>query len=291
MNHQRAIEHYNNGLQHAKDGNWDEAMEFFSKAIAENPQHVNSYNVLGKVYVQKGKVGAARRCWRKALRIDPDNTTARQCLTETGGGFGQIQVRKLLWPAVVATFLVALIISNSVLLRRIGDLEAKLTTDTTDQETRQNGAANPTEENSIHGQPKKLPQLDTDSQVTEAYNQALADCRSGDYDQAMEVFRQVLEYPQPHQLKDNAQYWLAECYYAQKNYTRALEEFQKVKVLFPKGNKVFDAELKVVYSYYKLNRMEEARKQFLQLSKDWPQQQYQSRMAPLSEEIRLGQTH
>ena len=284
MNHQSAIENYNNGLQHAKDGNWDEAIRFLSETIAEDPRHVNSYNVLGKVYAQKGEFRTARKCWRKVLRIDPDNTTARQCLAEAGGRrFSQIQVRKLLWPAVVIISLAVLAITNSILLHRIGDLEAKLMPG---QEAPQNKSANSAEKPSVRGRPKILAQLDTDSQVTEAYNKALADCRSGYYDQAMEVFRQVLEYPQIHQLKDNAQYWLAECYYVQKNYTLALEEFQKVKELFPEGNKVFDAELKVVYSYYKQGRIEEARKRFLQLSKDWPQQQYQSRIALLPEEVR-----
>ena len=283
MNHQRAIEHYNNGLQYAKEEKWDEAIEFLGKAITENPEHVNSYNVLGKVYIQKDDVNAARKCWRKVSKIDPENATARQCLTKIGKGFGQIHARKLLWLAIVAISLAPLIITSSILLRRISDLKAELTTATSTQKIDQNNSATTTEE--VYAQPTILMRLETDSHVTEAYSQALADCRSGHYDQAIEVFQQILRYSQPHELKDNAQYWLGECYYAQKKYDRALEEYQKIKRLFPQANKVFDAELKIAYSYYNLGRIEEARQQLLQLSKDWPQQQYQSRMAPLAKAI------
>jgi len=288
MNHQLTIEHYNNGLQYAKEGKWDEAIEFLSKAITENPEHVNSYNVLGKVYIQKDDVNAARKCWRKVSKIDPDNATARQCLAKIGKGFDQIHARKLLWSAIIAISLAALIITSFIFLRRIGDLKAKLTTVTTTQKIQQNKPATMTGE--IYVQPTILLRLETDSQVTEAYTQALADCRSGHYDQAIEVFQQILRYSQPHQLKDNAQYWLGECYYAQQKYDQALEEYQKIKRLFPQANKVFDAELKIAYSYYNLGSIEEARQQLLQLSKDWPQQQYRSRLAPLTKAIQSGQT-
>ena len=136
---------------------------------------------------------------------------------------------------------------------------------------------------------EQLPELKTGSEVAEAYNRALSDCMSGQYNQAIEIFRQVLRYQQPHELKDNAQYWLAECYYAQKRYIQALAEFRKVKERFPKADKVFDAELKIAYTYYKLNRFEAARHRLLQLSKDWQQEQYQSKIAVLSEKIEADQ--
>ena len=131
-----------------------------------------------------------------------------------------------------------------------------------------------------------LPKFETDQQVTEAYDQALADCKSEHYNRAIEIFQRILRYLRPHELKDNAQYWLAECYYAQKKYNTALAEFQKVKQYFPKANKVFDAELKVAYSYYKLGSIQEARQQLSQISRDWPEQEYRVRTVPLLEKIR-----
>jgi tetratricopeptide (TPR) repeat protein len=126
MNHQLAIEHYNNGLQYAKQEKWDEALELLNKAIAEDPKHVNSYNILGKVYINKGELDAARGCWRMALRIDPGNTTAKQCLAAAGKRSIRIRAKALLWPAVVVILLAALIATNSILLGRISNLETKL---------------------------------------------------------------------------------------------------------------------------------------------------------------------
>lgn len=320
MNHQLAIEYYNNGLQHAKEKKWDEALELFNKAIAEDPKHVNSYNVLGKVYIQKGELDAARRCWRMALRIDPDNVTAKQCLAAAGKGSVLARVRMLLWPAVVVILLAALITTNSILVRRIGNLKTELakaaavktqdsrtpaTQDPRDQEIQsvKPDTGYSSEESSIQQPAASIQKVTeppvrathaspptTASQVTEAYNQALAACMSGQYSQAMETFGQILEYPSPHELKDNAQYWLAECYYAQKKYVQALAEFQRVKEYFPKAGKVFDAELKIAYTYYKLGRIEEAKQNLSQLSKNWPQQQYQSKITVLSKEIQSSQS-
>jgi len=303
MNHQRVSEHYNEGLQCARDGNWNGAIEFLSKAIVGNPSHVNSYNVLGKVYIQKDEVSAARKCWQAALKADPGNATARQCLAKAGKGFDQFQFRRLLWPALVVISLSALVIVSSVLLGRIDNLETKLAAATTaqitgdvpvllestTQEAGHNESDRMTGEAATHSQATILPQLQKDSQVTEAYHQALADCRSQHYSQAMEVFRQILRYSGTHDLKDNAQYWLAECYYAQREYAQALEEFQRVKIQFPESNKTFDAELMVAYSHYHLSHITEAREQLLQLSKDWPQQEYRSKIAFLSKIVQPGQ--
>ena len=314
MNHRLAIEHYNNGLQCAKEKKWDEAIELLEEAIAEDPKHVNSYNVLGKAYIQKGELDAARRCWRRALKIDPDNLTAKQCLASVDEKPARIQVKTLLWPAAVIILLIILIVTNSILLRRISSLKTELakaaafktqdsqtpvTQEPREQKTQQiqsvkldNGSSS--EESSIQ-HPASSTQgvakpLETASQVQEAYNLAYAACVSGQYNQAIEEFQRILEYPPPHELKDNAQYWLGECYYAQKDYGRALVEFQKVKEYFPKANKVFDAELKIAYTYYKLGRIEEAKQKLSQLSKDWPRRQHRSKIAILSEEIRSGRS-
>jgi len=322
MSNQSAIEYYNSGLQYAKEKKWDEAIEFLNKAIAEDPGHINSYNVLGKAYLQKDEVDVAKKYWRKALKIDPHNATARQCLATAGKESDRAGVRKLLWPAVVVILLAALIISNSIMLREISYLKTELnkavsvqtpdsstaseapvtekpqqeepdnppetsTNQKVHQEVPQSDPAKTLENEQNHRRLVILPKLETDWQVMEAYNQALEDCKSGYYGQAIEIFQRILKYLKPHDLKDNAQYWLAECYYAQKDYVKALAEFQKVKQYFPKANKVFDAELKVGYSYYKLGRIEEAKQHVSQLSKDWPKEQ--NRIVPLSKEIRSGQ--
>ena len=313
MNEQSITEYYNKGLEHTKAGNWDEAIDYLSKALAKDPKHVNSHNALGKVYHKKGDIGAARTCWRTALRIDPDNMTAKQCL-EAAKEPVQIPIRKLLWVAVVvALVLAALIITNGIMFRRISSLETELKlaraaaiddqdleseTQISELKTRQESQQAPSVESTPKATSKLPPATEspapktppaapaTSSEVIEIYAQALADCRTGWYKQAIQGFQKVLKYSPAHDLKDNAQYWLAESYYAQKDYVRALPEFQKVKKHFPKGNKVFDAELKVAYTYYSLERMEQAKLKLSQISKDWPNQQYQVQIDALYEKIR-----
>ncbi len=330
MNNQLAIEYYNNGLQSAKAEKWDEALEFLNKAIAEDPKHVNAYNVLGKIYAQRGDVKKATRCWRMALRIDPENITARQCLAAAGKEPTRSWFKQLVWPAIAGILFIALVVTNLMSLQRISSLKAQLALARAnqalarvpasprpkaynppeekaparvatpvatqkaepEQETKRTQPAEVAETVEVKSQKPEEPlRLTTAVQVTQAYNKALADCRAGKYDQAIEAFRQILGYPRRHTLKDNAQYWLAECYYGQKNYILALSEFEKVRRNFPKGNKVFDAELKVAYTYYKLGQIDEAKRKLAQLSKTWPLRPYRSRIAALSKEIQSSQSN
>ena len=317
MDEQSITEYYNKGLEYIKAGNWDEAIEYLNKALAENPKHVNSHNALGKAYHNKGDVEAARRCWRTALRIDPDNVTAIQNLDAARGPI-LIPLRTLLWvAAVVVLVLLALIITNGILLRRTSSLKTELelaraaafdnqNPESENQisglnvqdETRQEDQPMPSLESAPQAISKLPPAAEapaikmppatstTSSELIEIYAQALADCRTGWYKQAIQGFQKVLAYSPDHILKDNAQYWMSECYYAQKDYSRALTEFQKVKKYFPKGNKVFDAELKIAYTYYSMKRMEQAKLKLSQISKDWPRQQYQVQIDALDKKIR-----
>jgi len=67
----------------------------------------------------------------------------------------------------------------------------------------------------------------------------------------------ILHYPQ-HTLTDNAQYWIGEAYYSQKDYQKAVVEFKKVADNYPTENKATDALLKVAFSYLELNNKEKA---------------------------------
>jgi len=228
-------------------------------------------------------------------------------------------IKKLLWiAAVVVLVLAALIITNVILHRRISNLEAELelvkattsgvqdsrsetqisefkTQDETDQENPKESDVEMTEQ-AVSEPPtateppvQKTPPASTITPlvVIDIYAHALADCRAGWYSRAIAGFQKVLKYPLSHDLKDNAQYWLAECYYVQKVYDRALTEFQKVKEYFPKGNKVFDAELKIAYTYYSMKRMEHAKQKLSQVSKAWPQRNYNVQIDALADKIRL----
>jgi tol-pal system protein YbgF len=91
------------------------------------------------------------------------------------------------------------------------------------------------------------------------YRTAVELVKTGSHSDAVDGLRAFLrKYPR-HDYADNAQYWLGEAFYAQKDYPHALSEFRNVIETYPRGNKVPDALLKVGYCYQALGQTEKAR--------------------------------
>lgn len=88
--------------------------------------------------------------------------------------------------------------------------------------------------------------------ATKAYNVAYEAMRSGEIDAALAQFRAFGERFPRHDLSDNAQYWVGECFYARKEFAEALKEFRRVIDEYPTGNKVPDSLLKIGLSYQSL---------------------------------------
>ena len=76
-----------------------------------------------------------------------------------------------------------------------------------------------------------------------------------------------------HDLADNAQYWLGECYYSKKEYLDAIKEFEKV-FTFPNTNKGSDAQYKIALSYKNLGLIDKARAEFQRLVDYHPGSKY-----------------
>ena len=79
------------------------------------------------------------------------------------------------------------------------------------------------------------------------YQRYLDAARAGNHEYAAQGLRSFLDQHPRHDLADNAQYWLAETYYARKRYPLAAVEFEKVVERYPRGNKLPDALLKIGY--------------------------------------------
>ena len=76
------------------------------------------------------------------------------------------------------------------------------------------------------------------------YRNALSDYTNGNYGLAISGFRTYIQnYPKT-SLVANAQYWLGEAYYSQKNYAQANQEFDVVIRDFPDSPKVPSALFK-----------------------------------------------
>lgn len=91
-----------------------------------------------------------------------------------------------------------------------------------------------------------------------AYERAFNLLKQRRYDMAITSFKAFLEtYPYA-SYADNAQYWLGEANYANKNYKTALSEFQNVIDKYPNSPKRADAMLKIGYTYDELGEKKKA---------------------------------
>ena len=94
--------------------------------------------------------------------------------------------------------------------------------------------------------------------------------RAGDLTGALQGFRQFLKQHPRSSLASNAQYWLGECYYGQRQYSQAIREFERVLTYYSTSNKVPAALLKIGYSHLGLQDPQTARSMFRQLVRSYP---------------------
>lgn len=119
---------------------------------------------------------------------------------------------------------------------------------------------------------ENLPKLPTFTEITpgnpdQLFAAAYGDYSKGNYDLAISEFRQYVETYPTSEMADNAQFWIGECYYGKKQINLAIDEFEKVSALFPKGDKVPAARFKKAMALVELGQNEAAKAEFLALIK------------------------
>jgi tol-pal system protein YbgF len=130
----------------------------------------------------------------------------------------------------------------------------------------------PTEQKLPASPPSSLSPQDT-------YNTAYADYLKGNFELAVEGFKMYRESFPDSPLSDNALYWIGECYYSQRKFEEAIDQFNDLILNYPQGDKIAAAYLKKGLALTELGRKEEALVVFkLQVSK-----------YPLEEESRIAQ--
>ncbi len=105
------------------------------------------------------------------------------------------------------------------------------------------------------------------------YIESLTNYQNGNYNDAIIGFSELVISDPMNELADNSQYWLAECYYSQKNYKRAIIEFEKV-FTFPGTDKDDDAQLKLGLAYQSMGNIEKAREEYQRLLDYFPGSEY-----------------
>jgi len=102
------------------------------------------------------------------------------------------------------------------------------------------------------------------------YDRAFGLLRDANYPAAEHALRDfVRRYPN-NRLLGNAQYWLGETYFVERNYPAAAAAFAEDYQRFPKGPKAPDALLKLGSALLMLGRPADACRSFLQLDREFP---------------------
>lgn len=126
----------------------------------------------------------------------------------------------------------------------------------------------------------------------DAYQQAFDLLRELRYEQAVDGFRAFLKSYPASRYAPSAQYWLAEAYYARRDFPKAISEYQALRSHYPASTKTPEALLKIGYCYSVLGKKEEARGAFDELVKGYPQspeaQQAEAGLARLNGEAAAG---
>lgn len=102
------------------------------------------------------------------------------------------------------------------------------------------------------------------------YNAALADYQRGNYELAIRQFTQFLQYYQGSDLADDAQYWIGDCFYNQKQYNQAVGAFEQLLIGSPRSNKAPAALLRIAFARLGLNDAKNARTYLERVIAEYP---------------------
>jgi tol-pal system protein YbgF len=96
----------------------------------------------------------------------------------------------------------------------------------------------------------------------ELYSQAYADYARGNYDLAIQEYREYLRLYPTTDFSDNAQYWIGECLYSKQRFGEAVEAWDELLRAYPSSDKLPDARLKKGMALERLGRKREALAEF-----------------------------
>jgi tol-pal system protein YbgF len=120
----------------------------------------------------------------------------------------------------------------------------------------------------------KPPGFGSSSATEQAvYDAAIDRLREGNYQSAIEGFQQFLrEYPTS-ALAGNAQYWLGEAYYVNRDFAKSRQAFIAMGTNYPDSSRLPDAMLKLGYVYEALDEKDKARQVLQKLVQTYPRTQ------------------
>ena len=176
--------------------------------------------------------------------------------------------------------LAALRSENLLLLSKLHDLEKKIVTK---QKVKKRAAKK------VVSRKAPKPAVQTVSKTVKPkikrsykvrYDIALSDYRKRKFKSAIKKFNALIAENNKNGLSDNAQYWIGECYYHLKLYSKAATGFGNV-LKYKNSNKIDSAILMRGKAYKHLGRKSEAIAQFRTLVTNYPRSSYTKRAREL----------
>jgi tol-pal system protein YbgF len=104
----------------------------------------------------------------------------------------------------------------------------------------------------------------------QVYAAAMASFQAEEHGQAVLGWRELTKRFPEHPLASNAQYWIGEAYYRQKDFSEALLEYRKVIDGYPKSPQLPEALLKIGLCHRAVKNTARAREIWEQLTKEYP---------------------
>lgn len=133
-----------------------------------------------------------------------------------------------------------------------------------------------------------VPAAGTKGTPQEQYQQAFALVSQSNFVEAEAALKNFIQSHPKDPLAGNAQYWLAETYYARGEYEQASKSFLAGYQSYPKSAKAPDCLLKLGLSLRQLGKTKEACTSFNQLDNQYPNMSSEIRRRMVSERQRLG---
>jgi TolA-binding protein len=121
------------------------------------------------------------------------------------------------------------------------------------------------------------PTVSTFADPLATYQEALMQFHDRKYSRAASLFQSALDTGVPETYQDNCHYWMGECAYGERKFSKAIELFQQV-FGFKISDKKDDAQLMVGNCYIAMGNKEKAKEAFDQFIKKFPASPYIQRV-------------
>ena len=120
------------------------------------------------------------------------------------------------------------------------------------------------------------------------YSNGLRDITSGKYDLARSEFQDYLKYYGDTDLASNAQFYLGEIAYSQRNYDQAVTEYDRVLTNYPKSFKLAPARFKKVMALLELGQKNTGVKELREVVKRYPGTEEERRARAKLKDLGVG---